>query len=154
MKKSRLPDLVFAPTPAFTRFSEDLLLRYAMITARSLQTAYVDPFARTWLGFSTTDADDFIIVSLRHKICKWYLSDSQKSGRHAGHSCSSPGGALGQRAGGTPPFTRARQSPAPALRSPFAMYSRLSQNHCPSLEQAYELRSLRLFSRAVYSALP
>ena len=34
-QNDRLPDLVFAPTLAFTRFSEDLLLRYAMITARS-----------------------------------------------------------------------------------------------------------------------
>ena len=51
-------DLVFAPTPAFTRFSEDLLLRYAMITASLLLTAYVDPFARTWLGFSTTDLNN------------------------------------------------------------------------------------------------
>ena len=34
-QKNRLPDLVFAPTLAFTRFSEDLLLRYAMITART-----------------------------------------------------------------------------------------------------------------------
>lgn len=33
----RLPDLIFAPTPAFIRFSEDLLLRYAMITARSCE---------------------------------------------------------------------------------------------------------------------
>ena len=48
-------DLVFAPTLAFTRFSEDLLLRYAMITAASCSAAYVDPFARTWPGFSTTD---------------------------------------------------------------------------------------------------
>ena len=58
IKKNCSADLVFAPTPAFTRFSEDLLLRYAMITARSLQTAYVDPFARTWLGFSTTDLNN------------------------------------------------------------------------------------------------
>ena len=53
-------DLVFAPTLAFTRFSEDLLLRYAMITAASCSAAYVDPFARTWPGFSTTDPDSAI----------------------------------------------------------------------------------------------
>ena len=55
-------DLVFAPTLAFTRFSEDLLLRYAMITAASCSAAYVDPFARTWLGFSTTDPDSVYIL--------------------------------------------------------------------------------------------
>ena len=55
-------DLVFAPTLAFTRFSEDLLLRYAMITAASCSAAYVDPFARTWPGFSTTDPDSVYIL--------------------------------------------------------------------------------------------
>ena len=34
-KTSCLADLVFDPTLAFTRFAEDLLLRYAMITART-----------------------------------------------------------------------------------------------------------------------
>ena len=42
-------DLVFDPT-----FPEDLLLSYAMITAVSA-AAYVDPFARSWLGLSTTN---------------------------------------------------------------------------------------------------
>lgn len=48
-------DLVFDPTLAFTRFSEDLLLKHAMITAYLPSTAYVDPFARARLGFATTD---------------------------------------------------------------------------------------------------
>ena len=34
-KTSCLADLVFDPTLAFTRFAEDLLLRYAMITGLS-----------------------------------------------------------------------------------------------------------------------
>ena len=55
-------DLVFAPTLAFARFSEDLLLRYAMITASSCSAAYVDPFARTWHGFSTTDPNSSYIL--------------------------------------------------------------------------------------------
>ena len=50
-----LADLVFDPTLALTRVSpEDLLLSYAMITAVSA-AAYVDPFARSWLGLSTTN---------------------------------------------------------------------------------------------------
>ena len=58
-KISCLADLVFDPTLAFARFAEDLLLRYAMITACLFAlAAYVDPFARTWLGFATTDPDD------------------------------------------------------------------------------------------------
>jgi len=62
LTKSRPADLVFDPTPAFTRFAEDLLLRYAMITAGLCPlAAYVDPFARTWLGLSTTDPDSFLL---------------------------------------------------------------------------------------------
>ena len=50
-------DLVFAPTLACTGFSEDLLLSYAMITCAILSQAYVDPFAHSWPGFSTTDPE-------------------------------------------------------------------------------------------------
>ena len=61
-KISCLADLVFDPTLAFARFAEDLLLRYAMITACLFAlAAYVDPFARTWLGFSTTDLKQLIL---------------------------------------------------------------------------------------------
>ena len=67
----KLPaDLVFDPTLAFTRFAEDLLLRYAMITACIFTlAAYVDPFARTWLGFSTTDLSNlsYFITGRRSK---------------------------------------------------------------------------------------
>ena len=66
-------DLVFAPTPAFTRFSEDLLLRYAMITAASCSAAYVDPFARTWPGFSTTDPDSSYILYGPGLVGKWFF---------------------------------------------------------------------------------
>ena len=60
---SCLADLVFDPTLALTRFAEDLLLRYAMITARSLAyAAYVDPFARTWPGLATTDLSNIFIL--------------------------------------------------------------------------------------------
>ena len=56
MSVSRPLDLVFDPTLAFTRFPEDLLLRYAMITAYIFSSAaYVDPFARIWPGLSTTN---------------------------------------------------------------------------------------------------
>ena len=48
-------DLVFAPTLAFTGFSEDLLLNYAMIAGYSSSPVYVGPFARSWHGLSTTD---------------------------------------------------------------------------------------------------
>lgn len=49
-------DLVFDPTLALTRFAEDLHLNYAMITAGYLTiAAYVDPFARSWPGLSTTN---------------------------------------------------------------------------------------------------
>lgn len=67
-------DLVFAPTLAFTRFSEDLLLRYAMITAASCSAAYVDPFARTWPGFSTTDPDSSYILYGFVRIGKWQFA--------------------------------------------------------------------------------
>lgn len=67
-------DLVFAPTLAFTRFSEDLLLRYAMITAASCSAAYVDPFARTWPGFSTTDPDSSYILYGLKQIDKWQFA--------------------------------------------------------------------------------
>lgn len=50
-----LADLIFDPTPALTRFAEDLLLKHAMITGYCSSPAYVDPFARAWLGLSTTD---------------------------------------------------------------------------------------------------
>lgn len=69
-KTSCLADLVFDPTLAFTRFAEDLLLRYAMITACIFTlAAYVDPFARTWLGFSTTDLSNlsYFITGRRSK---------------------------------------------------------------------------------------
>ena len=66
-------DLVFAPTLAFIRFSEDLLLRYAMITAASCSAAYVDPFARTWPGFSTTDPDSVYILYSTELVGKWFF---------------------------------------------------------------------------------
>ena len=69
-KISCLADLVFDPTLAFARFAEDLLLRYAMITACLFAlAAYVDPFARTWLGFSTTDLSNlsYFITGRRSK---------------------------------------------------------------------------------------
>ena len=67
-------DLVFAPTLAFTRFSEDLLLRYAMITAASCSAAYVDPFARTWPGFSTTDPDSVYILYGMRRVGKGFFA--------------------------------------------------------------------------------
>ena len=74
-------DLVFAPTLAFTRFSEDLLLRYAMITAASCSAAYVDPFARTWPGFSTTDPGSSYIVYCLAWVGKEYLGDKGENKR-------------------------------------------------------------------------
>ena len=72
--KNRLPDLVFAPTLAFTRFSEDLLLRYAMITART-------PARRlTWillpapgLDFQPQTQTAFYILARRVGFCKIFL---------------------------------------------------------------------------------
>ena len=57
----RLTDQVFDPTLAFIGFSEDLLLSYAMITPL-LAVAYVDPFAHSWLGLSTSDLSIFLII--------------------------------------------------------------------------------------------
>lgn len=74
-------DLVFAPTLAFTRFSEDLLLRYAMITAASCSAAYVDPFARTWPGFSTTDPGSSYILYCLAWVGKEYLGDKGENKR-------------------------------------------------------------------------
>ena len=52
-KISCLADLVFDPTLAFARFAEDLLLRYAMITACIFTlAAYVDPFALSLIHIS------------------------------------------------------------------------------------------------------
>ena len=72
--KNRLPDLVFAPTLAFIRFSEDLLLRYAMITART-------PARRlTWillpapgLDFQPQTQTAFYILARRLSFCKIFL---------------------------------------------------------------------------------
>lgn len=74
-------DLVFAPTLAFARFSEDLLLRYAMITAASCSAAYVDPFARTWPGFSTTDPGSSYILYCLAWVGKEYLGDKGENKR-------------------------------------------------------------------------
>ena len=74
-QNDRLPDLVFAPTLAFTRFSEDLLLRYAMITARS-------PARRlTWillpapgLDFQPQTQTVLSILVLTFSMCKHFFS--------------------------------------------------------------------------------
>ncbi|MBR5741044.1 MAG: hypothetical protein IKX91_00670, partial [Firmicutes bacterium] len=69
--RDRPADLVFAPTPA-CRFDspegtgQGLRLNCPMLAAGMLRTAeashrravYVDPFARSWPGFATTDPDD------------------------------------------------------------------------------------------------
>lgn len=69
-----LADLIFDPTLACWNFRfgvtsllvlsilyrQVLLLSRAMLTLPFLEVAYVDPFARDWLGLATTDPNTFI----------------------------------------------------------------------------------------------
>lgn len=52
-----LLDLVFDPTLAFARISGGLTSKLCHDHRGSLLTAYVDPFAHSWPGLSTTNTE-------------------------------------------------------------------------------------------------
>ena len=52
-----------------------------MITAASCSAAYVDPFARTWPGFSTTDPGSSYILYCLAWVGKEYLGDKGENKR-------------------------------------------------------------------------